>query len=416
MTSLTGGSRGTPSPSRPERWPVAWLLVANLISNLGNGITTIAIPLFVLLTTGSAGQVGLVAAAPMVLSTFVGGTLADRMSHRQLAVLSDVLSGATVAAIPALYLTVGLSLEILIALVFLGAIFDGPGMNARQAMIPKLSERAGMSLERVNSGFGIGRSLMSLVGAPAAGLLVAWLGSAHALWITAGTFAVSATIVRLLVPATGRPEPSGDSMLADMKAGLAFLFQSRLLRSIALTATVLNMVLSPVITIGMPVYITDQGHGAGTLGLLMTAFAAGALTGSLFYAWLGERLPPRLTLIVALVLICGPLYGVAMQPGLWVMWVLLFALDFGSGIVNPLVLTFFQRYTPEHLLGRTLGTLTATALMASPLALLIGGALIGSQGLGMATLVGTLAMTAVSVLLAFSGALAELGRPEPQAA
>lgn len=412
----------SPSPltgQPPDRWPVIWMLAANLISNLGNNIVVLAIPWFVLQTTGSASKMGIVAAAsvaPMVVSTFVGGTLTDRMSHRQLATFADVLSGISVAAIPALHLTVGLDLWTLIGLVFLGAIFDGPGMNARQAMIPRLADRAGMSLERVNSGFGIGRSLMGLLGAPVAGLLIALLGAASALWVTATTFAISAAITRFLLPATTRPEPSGATILADMKDGLRYLFANRLLRSIALTSTVLNMVLNPIFAIGLPIYIADMGHDAGTLGILMTSVAAGGLAGSLFYGWLGERLPPQPTVIATLLMLTFPLFGMAMRPNLIAMWLLLFVVMFGSGIVNPLVVSFFHRHTPERMLGRALGTMISTAMLASPLGMLAGGALIATQGFGVAVLAGGVAMTIACLPLVLSGALADLSGPAASAA
>jgi MFS family permease len=405
----------TPPTDRPaERGPVIWMLVANLISNLGNAITMLAIPWFVLQTTGSPSKMGVVAAAslaPMVIATFVGGTLTDRMSHRQLAVLSDILSGLSVAAIPALHFTGGLNLPTLIGLVFLGAIFDGPGMNARQAMIPGLAERAGMSLERVNSGFGIGRSLVSLLGAPVAGLLIAIVGAASALWVTATTFAISATIVRLLLPATARPGPSGSSLVAEMKEGFQFLFRSRLLRSIVLSATALNMVFSPLFGIGMPVYVQSNGYDAGLLGVMLGGEAAGVLLGSLLYGWLGERLPSRPTVIASLLMLAAPVFGVAVEPGPWVMWALLFLIGLGSGIVNPMLSTFIQRSTPPHLLGRALGTFMSVAMLASPLGMLVGGTLIASQGFGVAALAGAIVVAAFAGSLAFNGALAELGGP-----
>jgi MFS family permease len=409
---MTSPTIATGQPA--NRWPVIWMLTANLISNLGNSITMLAIPWFVLQTTGSAGKMGIVAAAtvaPMVLSTFVGGTLTDRMSHRRLAVFADVLSGVTVAAIPALHFTVGLNLWTLIALVFLGAIFDGPGMNARQAMVPKLAERAGMSLERVNSGFGIGRSLMSLLGAPAAGILIALVGAASALWVTASTFAVSATIVRVMLPATTSPAPTGNSMVADMKEGFRYLFQSRLLRAVVLSATALNMVFSPLFSIGIPVYIQSHGHDADTLGVMLGSEAAGVLLGSVVYGWLGERLPARLTVIACLLLLTAPLFGVALEPGLRAMWALLFLIGLGSGVVNPLLGTFIQRYTPEQMLGRALGTFISVAMLASPIGLLVGGALIATQGFGVAALAGAILVAVFAGTLAFNGSLSDLSAP-----
>jgi MFS family permease len=326
-------------------------------------------------------------------------------------VFSDVLSGLTVAAIPVLHVTGGLNLATLIALVFLGAIFDGPGMNARQAMVPKLAERGGMSLERVNSGFGIARSLMSLLGAPIAGVLIAIFGATGALWVTAGTFAISATIVRFMLPATSRPDPTGSTMVADMKDGLRYLFRSRLLRSIVLTATALNMVFNPLFSIGIPVYIQSSGHDADTLGVLLASEAAGVLLGSVIYGWIGERLPARPTVIASLLLLTAPLFGVALAPGLPVMWALLFVVGLGSGVVNPLLGTFIQRYTPEQMLGRAFGTFISVAMLASPVGMLVGGALIGSQGFGVAAMAGAILVAVFAAGLAFNSALSELAGP-----
>lgn len=404
----------TATPSSPA--PVYWMLAANLISNLGNSITILAVPLFVLSTTGSAGQTGLVAAAtvaPMVLSTFFGGVLTDRMSHPRLAVMADIFSGLTVAAVPLLYVTIGLNIYALMALMFLGAIFDGPGMNARQAMIPKLARDSSISLERINSGFTIGRSLVSLVGLPIAGLLIAWIGAASSLWITAATFAISAAITQVLLPATARPEPSRASVAADLKEGLRFIFHNRLLRSITLTATVINMVLNPIFTIGIPVYILNIGRDASALGLLMTSVAVGGLAGAALYGWIGDRLPARLTTIISLLMITLPVFPMATQPNLIAMWALLFVLNFGSGIVNPLLTTFFHRHTPEKMLGRALGTFISGTMLASPVGMLIGGALIETQGFAFTVIIGAGMMALVTVLLVTNGALADLDRPAP---
>jgi MFS family permease len=176
------------------------------------------------------------------------------------------------------------------------------------------------------------------------------------------------------------------------------------------------MVLNPIFAIGLPVYIADMGRDAGTLGILMTSVAAGALAGSLFYGWLGERLPPRPTVIATLLMLTLPLFGMAMRPNLVAMWLLLFVIDFGGGIINPLIVSFFHRHTPERMLGRALGTMMSTAMMASPLGMLLGGALIATQGLEAAVLAGGVAMTAACIPLALNGSLADLGGPVSGAA
>ncbi|HWV34537.1 MAG TPA: MFS transporter, partial [Thermomicrobiales bacterium] len=106
-----------------QRLPIYSLLVTNLISNLGNTLTSLAVPWFVLETTGSASKTGLTAAVtliPVVVTSFFGGALVDRTSRRGMSIFADALSAITLAAVPFFFLTTGLSFPGLLALMFLG--------------------------------------------------------------------------------------------------------------------------------------------------------------------------------------------------------------------------------------------------------------------------------------------------------
>src|SRR5690606_18972291 len=156
--------------------PVQVLWITSLVSIFGNMLTAVAVPWFVLETSGSASKTGLTAAVtviPVIIATFLGGALVDRMSYRVLSVFSDLVSAVTVAAVPFFFLTTGLSFPALLALMFLGAIFDAPGGTARQAMVPPLSRLTGISLERINANFGMIAAASSLFAAPFAGLAIA---------------------------------------------------------------------------------------------------------------------------------------------------------------------------------------------------------------------------------------------------
>ena len=64
-----------------------------------------------------------------------GAAFVDRIGRQRAAVLSDVFSGLSVAAVPLIAATVGLGLGWLVALAFVGAVFDPPGFAAREAML-----------------------------------------------------------------------------------------------------------------------------------------------------------------------------------------------------------------------------------------------------------------------------------------
>src|SRR5918998_896744 len=162
--------------------PLAALLAANAVSMVGNVLAMIAVPWFVLQTTGSAAKTGLAAfftALPAIIAAFFGGTLVDRTGSKRMSIISDVLSGVTVALIPLLYQLLGARFAFwqLLVLVFLGALLDAPGGTARLSLLPDVTKLAGMRLERVNAAAQAIQRGSNLLGAPLAGFLIALIGS-----------------------------------------------------------------------------------------------------------------------------------------------------------------------------------------------------------------------------------------------
>ena len=108
-----------------KRLPLSAFFTGSAISYIGDMLTFLAIPWFVLQITGSVTQTGITAffsTLPSVFSAFFGSTLVDRLGYKRTSVLGDIASGATVALIPLLYHTVGLAFWELLALVFLGGL------------------------------------------------------------------------------------------------------------------------------------------------------------------------------------------------------------------------------------------------------------------------------------------------------
>ncbi|WP_201329276.1 MFS transporter [Nostocoides australiense] len=114
--------------------------MANATSLTGTRIPMIALPWFVLTTTGSAAQTGLVAAVemtPLVLFEVLGGPFADRYGGRAVAVSCDPASAVVVTAIPLLHRIGGLSFPVLLVLVGVAGALRGPGDGAKAALIPR---------------------------------------------------------------------------------------------------------------------------------------------------------------------------------------------------------------------------------------------------------------------------------------
>ena len=370
-----------------DRRPIAALFAADAVSLTGNTVARIAIPWFVLETTGSAALTGLAAFfgfLPIVISAFFGGALVDRLGFRRTSVIADVASSGAVAAIPLLELTVGIEVWQVMALVFLGALLDAPGTTAREALVPDVAELGGVRIERATGlHSAIARGAV-LVGAPLGGVLVAALGATAALWIDAASFLVSALIVRTLVPAL-RPHRDLEApvrYLAELAEGVRFVARDRLLRAIVLTVLITNFLDGPIATVIYPVFARDAFGGPAQLGLMLGTFGGAALLGALVFGGIGHRLPRRLTFLVAFFVVALTLLGLAALPPLPITLALLAVGGFAAGPINPVLGAVEYERIPPHLRGRVFGAITAGAWAAIPLGTLLGGVAVEAVGVG----------------------------------
>ena len=244
-----------------KRLPFYSFLTANAISLIGNYLTMIAVPWFVLETTGSAAKTGLVGfftALPSVIATFFGGTIVDRLGHKKMSVISDIGSGVTVALIPLLYHTIGLEFWGLLVLVFLSAFLDAPGNTARSSLLPDLALIGDVDLERANAFQQAIQRGSILVGPALAGLLITWMGSSNVLWLDAGTFAISALIFVLAIPSPTAKVITESKYLDDLKEGLRFLRQNRMILTLVITVSITNFLDAPLFSVVMPVYAKEE--------------------------------------------------------------------------------------------------------------------------------------------------------------
>ena len=359
------------------RLPLVALLVADAISLSGNAMGFVAIPWFVLETTGSAALTGVVAAltfAPTVLATFFGGALVDRLGFRRTSVMADIASGVTVAAIPLVHLTVGIELWQLLVLVFLGALFDAPGATARRSLLPDLVELSGTRLERATGINGAIQRGSLLVGAPVAGVLVAAIGATNVLWVNAATFALSALLVARLVPVLAphpdAPEPG--RYLSDLLVGIRFVVRDPLIRMVVLMVLVTNFLDAPF-TVVFSVFALENFGSAFDLGLMVGVFGGAALVGSLAYGAVGHRLPRRQTFVFSFLLAALPYLALSLMPSLPVTLLLMAAWGLASGPLNPVLATVAYERIPAHMRGRVFGATIAGAYLAIPAGALLGG-------------------------------------------
>ncbi|WP_437284597.1 MFS transporter [Sorangium sp. So ce406] len=429
-----------PTPRASTRRPLYGWLTAEALSLTGTRVSLIALPLFVLETTGSATRTGLVALAetlPLVLFKVLGGPVIDRVGARRVAIGCDLASTLVVASIPLLYDAGLLGFPLFLALVAVAGALRGPGDAAKQALVPALVASAGVPMERATGLASTVERTASMLGAGAAGLLVAGIGAARALYVDALSFALSALVLawatRRMVatgsidaaparaPADAAParEPAGAARyLAQLREGWDFLRRDRVLLGIAGMVALTNLLDIAYATVLMPVWSVDSGSGARALGLVFAVFSGASALGAVTAAAWASRLPRYTTYLTAF-LVCGaPRFVVmALDAPLAAILAVSVAGGFAAGFINPVLGAVIFERIPEPLVGRVSSLTSAMSFALMPFGGLVGGLLIRADGLSFAMVVCGAAYLLVTMLPAVDPRWREMDRrPSPAAA
>ncbi|MBF4584758.1 MFS transporter [Curtobacterium sp. VKM Ac-2887] len=390
------------------------LLAVQVVSRTGNVVTTVAVPFAVLARGGSATDVGIAAFAatvPIVLGGPFGGALVERVGFVRSSVASDLVSGATLLAMPILAWTVGLPFWALLALVFVSGLFDLPGESARRVLLPGLARSAGVPLERAVGHFEASQRLSVLIGAPLGGVLVAAAGPMAALVCTAVAFSTAALLAAVLVRPAGDDAAGDDAAGAsadaaptngywrDIAEGFRFCVRDPFFRLVIALVLITNLLDAARSTTLLPLYAADALGGAQALGFVTGTFGGAAFLGSVAFGYVAHRVPRRITFVVCFVLAGGPSLLVP-ALGLGLPWMLAASALSGlaAGALNPILGAVELERIPVHMRARVFGLLGAGSWAGIPLGGLLAG--FAAEGVGVQATFGAVVVLYTVVTLA----------------
>jgi MFS family permease len=411
-----------------RRAPFVALLGAYIISVLGTTMSELAIPWFVLTTTGSASKTGIVAfaeLAPYVATQVLAGPIVDRVGLRRSFVWGNLAAALAVGAIPLMYAGGGLSIGVLVTLVALAGAVRGAADCANSALVPATARVGRVPLERA-AGLNAGANRTALLlGAPLGGVLITLTSSATVVAMDAASFAVAAVMVAVFVrgignetieEATAEPGATADERETgratdapaaadtleptavgggpvpaisplrqygrDLAEGLRFVRGDRLLLGMVTMVAVANLIDQGMSAVMLPVWVRTELHSATALGLLGGALGLGSLIGSLGGAWLGPHVPRRALYGFGFLLGATPrffvlLFASSLAP---VLLVFLLADTFGGSVNSVIGATLYERI-PSQLQARVLGLVKASAYVGLPFGALVAGFVVESIGL-----------------------------------
>ncbi len=405
-----------------SRGPVLLILSSAFLAAAANGISMVAFPWLVLQRTGSATDASVVAAAatlPLLFATLVAGTAVDFLGRRRVAMLSDFMSAASVAAVPVIVATMGidaLNTAVLAGLAAAGSFFDPGGMTARQSMLPEAAGRAGWTLDHTNSIYEAAFNLAYITGPGIGGLLIATIGGVNTMWVTAAAFSFSIlTMAVLRLAGANRPDPDEqpEGVLSGVVEGLKFVWHNKVLRTLGLIDLSVTALYLPMESVLFPKYFTDRDEPA-QLGWVLMALSIGGLVGALSWTVL-SRIASRRTMVLTAVLTFGVAsLIISVLPPLPIILVLCALVGLVYGPIGPIYNSVMQTRTPESMRGRVVGVMTSMTYAAGPVGFMLAGPLVDAFGLKITFLVLAVPIVLIGLAAPWISALRELDNPPGQ--
>ena len=374
-----------------------WLWVGQVLSQIGDGVSKVALLFFVYDLTGSALKMTVIGILetipPLVFGPFIGVFL-DRIPKRTAMLVIDVTRAALLTVIPLVYALGLLTLMRLYALVFVVALFSmafGPSLNAAIPLLVKQNQ-----LTRANAIMQSSATMGQLFGPAISGVLIAVIDAPNALYITAGAFILSAAAkIPLKIPHR-MSNRRRQSLLHDFHIGISFVFvDNRLLLGLMIVASLFTLGIAGFVYL-LPMIGKQLLHADSiAIGWLWSALSIGVLSTTVWLAWrhtAGFR--ERLWMIVGASIVGGlAVFGLTVMPVTIVAALFIMLIGGSSGLVTPIVSATLQEMAPKEMLARVFGVFNTSTMAFAMLGMTLFGwvadtfsPVISLIGIGTATL------------------------------
>jgi predicted MFS family arabinose efflux permease len=366
----------------PSYWRLWW---ASGISNLGDGVFLVALPLLAARLTRDTVSISVVAAAaalPWLVLSLPIGALIDRADRKRIMVSADAVRAVLVAAL-AMLVALDAAHIWMLWIVALGlgtaeVFFD----NASQAIVPALVPTR--LLEKANGRrYAVELAANTFVGTPLGSVLFA-VALFLPFGVDAATFAAAAALV---LPIRGNfnpntaPRHETASIYAEMRTGLRWLWREPLLRTIAISLGLSNLAFQMPQAVFVLFAQDELGVGEKGFGLLLAVMGVGAVLGGM----LGDRIVARLgqatSIYAALVTWVLTLAAVGLFPVAWFVAVAVSIESMAATVWNVVMVSLRQQVIPAQLFGRVNSVYRWFGWGTLPIGSLLGGQVAGSFGL-----------------------------------
>lgn len=362
---------------------------ATAISNLGDGISALALPWLATLITRDPFLIGLIAAAqrfPWLLFALPAGVITDRIDRRRLIIRADMFRMVLTFGLVSLILSspplpLGEHSDAALPMIAgLAAAAFSLGCaevfrdNAAQTALPQVVEKR--DLEHANGQLWSAEQVMGqFIGPPAAGFLIA-LAVPLPFVIDATTFGLAALMLWMVTMREVKLGSPKTGFWQQFLEGAAWMRGHKVILTFAIMLSILNFVTFGSLAILVLFSQEILGLSAAGHGLLLSAGAAGAVIGSLTGPRLTSAIGGRNVILLSLAIFPCCYLGLAFSSHAALTGAALMCLWGGGMIWNVVTVSLRQRVIPTDLLGRVNANYRFLGWGAIPLGTLAMGAMV----------------------------------------
>jgi len=259
------------------------LAISRFISNVGNGVSPIALAYGVLNLPHATGRdLSIVMAArfvPLIAFMLFGGVIADRFQRNRLVGGSDML-GSFLAATSAISLIAGFSSTWLLAL--MGALFgilNAIWWPAMSGVLPEILPKE--KLQEGNAVIGLMTNIGYIIGTLAGGILVSTVGAGWGLLVDATSFFIAGVIVWNL-PLIGKIKEKSPGIFHDLVIGWREFISRTWVIAMVISFALINMAFESMLSVLGPLNFSDPVSGPRQWSYNLAGLSVGMLMGGIW--------------------------------------------------------------------------------------------------------------------------------------
>jgi MFS family permease len=373
-TNLAGPE--TRRPLRNSRFSILWAGWA--ISICGDQFYLVALPWLVLQQSGSVigmSTILMATAIPQAVLMLIGGAITDRVSPRKIMLATASARTFFVAGIGALVCFHALHIWELYIFGVLFGIADAFSIPAGETLLPSLVP--GEHLIRANSLMMSTAQFTAIVAPAPAGIVIKTLGMAWAFFLDAISFLfLIAALWRLPDPPSQvKAGTARKTVSRDIAEGIGYVWKDVQLRSLILLGIVISFCSTGLLRVGLPYLVSLRSNSPAAYGIVLSASAAGGLSGSLL-AGVWHTRKRGIVILSASVALSFLVASVLSVKSLWITALITAAMGATAGLVNVYFMAWLQQRVNIEVRGRVMSVLMLSMVGLVPLSLAITGAVI----------------------------------------